>query len=162
MKIYWKFQCPLGHATKRGWFGDTGSKSMAVWCPQCQVKKRHMPVHRKIPVKNRDGDKNSDGNEVANCDAKEAYNQSDDDTTSFESDNNIKMVSMKMDHQKCIIGGKYWNRKKLMCPSVAGTVMCVCAEESGDGTVQIQDDADVKIEDDFEVLSVMNNSYIMS
>ena len=36
MMIYWKFKCPLGHSTKRGWFGDE-LKRMTVWCPQCQT-----------------------------------------------------------------------------------------------------------------------------
>ncbi|XP_071510788.1 uncharacterized protein [Diadema antillarum] len=35
MKMYWKFQCPDGHKTKRGWFGDK-LKRMTVWCPECQ------------------------------------------------------------------------------------------------------------------------------
>ncbi|XP_072043763.1 endonuclease 8-like 2 [Amphiura filiformis] len=46
MMIYWKFKCPLGHPTKRGWFGD-GLKRMTVWCPECQPLVKESDIYKK-------------------------------------------------------------------------------------------------------------------
>lgn len=35
LKMYWKFKCPDGHKTRRGFFGDE-LKRMTMWCPECQ------------------------------------------------------------------------------------------------------------------------------
>eukprot|EP00057_Strongylocentrotus_purpuratus_P006335 XP_011660809.1 PREDICTED: endonuclease 8-like 2 [Strongylocentrotus purpuratus] len=35
LKMYWKFKCPDGHKTMRGFFGDE-LKRMTMWCPECQ------------------------------------------------------------------------------------------------------------------------------
>nr|XP_054751510.1 endonuclease 8-like 2 [Lytechinus pictus] len=35
LKMYWKFKCPDGHKTMRGFFGDE-LKRMTTWCPECQ------------------------------------------------------------------------------------------------------------------------------
>ncbi|XP_072025792.1 uncharacterized protein [Amphiura filiformis] len=45
MKVYWKFTCPLGHKTKRGWFKENELKWVMVWCPRCQQEKS-MPIQK--------------------------------------------------------------------------------------------------------------------
>ena len=165
MKIYWKFQCPDGHDTKRGWFGETGLKRVTVWCPQCQVMRRHLPVldplHGQLPVKIMDGGKNS-SNEVSNCDtdATEAYSWIDDDASSLDTDENIGNGVNDDD------GGETetydWREvleREEMNVSKGGRKSPQSAEESSDGTIDIQDDVDV--DDDLEVLSVSDNSCIM-
>ena len=167
MKIYWKFQCPDGHDTKRGWFGETRLKRVTVWCPQCQVMRRHTPVHGlvhgQLPVKITDGGKHSSSNEVSNCDtdATEAYSWSDDDdTSSLDTDENIGngVNDDDGDETETYDWREVLEREEMNVPQ-GGRNSHQSVEESGDGTIDTQDD--VNVDDDLEILSVSDNSCIM-
>ena len=145
-KMYWQFQCTLGHATQRRWYGETGLHKLTVWCPQCQVIKRHMPVHKRLMESVRvTNSRDSGGNDDSGLDT--------DETAAYDLSSCGEVSNYEAEQHD-------WRDVEEINVSHGGGNSLESAEESTDDTMENPDD-DVEIDDDLEVLSVIDNSCIM-